>query len=797
MHTLLQDLRHALRLLRRNIGSTVAVVVMLALAIGATTTIFGVVDAVIVRPLPFAAPEQLVQIRMTNPEGSDFTTSEPDFLDFAARNRSFSSIGAFRPVELTLTGVGDARTLRAFATSHELFKMLGIAPLAGRLLRADDDVPGEDADVVILSHALWVTAFAGDTAFIGESIRLNGRPHTVVGVLPANVRLPEGEVFVPLHASAQSERDDHWLELVGRLRPGVALAAAQADLAGIAATIAETYPMSRGWGVRIEPLTASLVDVNVRRAGWVMVAATGLLLLLACANVANLLLARATGRETELGVRVAMGAARGKLVRLMLTEVGLLVAIATGLGVLVALWGVAAVTSIGSGHVPRLHEVSIDARVLAITVALSVITMLVCGLIPALRASSVDPASVLGDGARAGVSRTHRRVREALVVLQVGISTVLLIGAGLMLRSVDRLASVDTGIDAERVLAVNLSFPSDRYDEAARVIFLNRVERRAIALPGAVAAGATAVDPFTGWDYRNDVTPERLANTTSGGFMSAAWRSVTPGSFAAMGIPIIRGRVFDGSDAWNGPRVAVVTQRLAQRLWPDDDAVGQRVYWGGTDGTPWTVVGVVGDIRDVAVETEESPTLFLPYNQVPLPGMTLLVRTSGDPASLAGALRALIHELDPLLPVDDIHPLQRNRLDAIAGPRFNLALLGSFAVLAALLASLGLYAVIAFAVARRQREIGVRLALGAEPATIVTAFVRSGIRIVLAGIATGLIIAWIATRWMRALLFDVTTIDTLVFTAVPVALAIVAVAASYVAARRAAGVMPAEALRSD
>ncbi len=796
---MLQEVRHAIRTLRTRPGFTVAAVLTLALAIGATTTIFGVVDAVIIRPLPFAAPDRLVQVWETSPQGADFVASDPDFLDFSTQNHSLTGLAAYKRADLALTGTGDPQQLHGMATSHTLFAVLGVQPALGRTFRPDEDAAGDSARVVILSHALWSGRFGSDTSILGSTVTLNTRSYTVVGVMPAAAHFPEADVYVPLHANARSDRDDHWLSLVGRLKPGVTLEQSQADFDRITAGIDAIYPTSKGWGTRLEPLSHALVDDNFRRAGWVLLAATGLLLILACANVANLLLARASTRQVEMGVRTALGGTRSRLVRQMLVESGLLAGGATVAGVIAATWGMTAARTFGAGRIPRLEEVGVDGRAIGVALLLSVLTTFACGLLPALRASRVDPAAVLGEGARGGISRSHRRQRDVLVVFQVALSIVLLTGAGLMLRSFGRLSAVDTGFDAQHVLAVNLNLPPQRYDDEARAIFFSRLTAHLRGLPGVRAAGASAVDPFSGWNYVNDVTPQdRAASAPSSGFMQAGWRSVTPEFFAAMGIPVTRGRVFTSSDASNGPPIVVISRSLAARLWPGQNAVGKQLFWGGTSGTPRTVIGVVGDVRDVAPQTDAEPMLYVPYNQVPMSAMTLVVRSAGgDPALLAASVRGAIHTLDPVLPVADVHPLARNRRDAMAAPRFNLLLMASFAALALLLAASGISAVMAFNVAQRRREIGIRMAMGAAPGSIVRAFVGGAMRLATIGVVFGLAGGWGAGHLMRGLLFQVQPTDAATFAAVPALLVVVALVASYLPARQASGVAPMEVLSRE
>jgi predicted permease len=797
MDAFLLDLRHALRALRKNLSFTVVAVGTLAAAIAATTTIFAVVDASIIRPLPFPDADRLVQVHETTPDGSDFSVSEPDYLDFRAGARSLDGLAAFRPVDLTLTSDGDPRQLRGFAASRSLLSVLGVRPILGRPFGESEDLPGQPSNVVLLGGALWQSRFHGDSTIVGRTITLDGRPATVIGVLPVSLRVPAADVIVPLHANPASDRGDHWLTLVGRLRPTASMAMLRAELETVTRRIAADHPTSRGWGTRVESLFDAVVDRNFRLGGWVLLAATGLLLLLGCANVANLLLARATTRRAEMGVRAAIGAGRGRLVCHWLTESAVIVALASVLGVLGAAWATSAIHAFGAGRIPRIDEVAVNARVVGAAVLVAVLTTLACGLFPALRASRIDPAAVLGEGTRTGPTRRQRGLRHALVVTQVMLSVTLLIGAGLLLRSFAALSTADVGFDAEHVLTVKVTLPEQRYDEVQRSIFYTRLTGRLAALPGVSAVGATVVDPFSGWNLVNDVTPEeRLATTSAAGFMQAAWRTVTPDFFAAMGITVLRGRVFSKDDLWNGPRIVVVSRSLADAMWPNEDPVGKRLYWGSTNGRPREVVGVVNDIRDVAPQTAPRPTLFLPSNQVPMPGMAVVVRTAGDPLALTASVRESIRALDPTLPVDDIHALSRNRFDAMTTPRFNLWLMTTFGVLALLLAGSGVYAVVAFSVVQRRREIGIRLAVGAAPSGAVLFFLRGGAVLVAIGIGAGAALAWAAARLMAGLLYGVTPSDPLTFGGVALLLALVAFAAIYIPARRAARVSPVEALRS-
>jgi putative ABC transport system permease protein len=794
---LTQNVRYAIRSLQKARGFTIIAVLTLALGIGAIVTVFSVVDAVMLQPLPFHEPDRLVRLWETTPQGADFSTSEPDYLEFQRQSRTLQGLAAFRQADLSLTGQGEPRRLRGMAATHTLFPVLGVAPELGRTFSAAEDESTPGPPVVVLSHALWRSLFEARPSAIGQTLILDGTAHTIVGVMPPSFAYPAADVWIPLHAGMDDDRTDHSLDVVGRLEDGIPLATARADLARLAGSIGAQHASSQGWGVRLSFLSDAIVGPQVRRAGWVLLGAAALLLLLACANVANLLLARATTRRAEMAVRAALGAGRGVLLRQLLTESTMLAALGGGLGLIVSSWGVGAAHILGAGRIPRLDAVALDGRVLTASLALCLLTSLAFGLAPALRSSRVEARTALGEDRRSGASRAHRRSRDGLVVLQVTLALVLLVGAGLMLRSFARLNHVDLGFDPARVVRVDLQLPAPKYDDVRRTAFFDALLARLDAVPGVQSAGATAVDPFSGWNFSNDVTPEsRAAATPETGFAQAAWRSVTPDFFRAMGIPLLRGRTFTAADGAHAARVVVVSKALARELWPGADATGRRLYWGGTSGRPWTVIGVVGELRDVRVEDSPSPMVFLPYAQVPLPDRTLVVRGSGV-GRLAGAVRGAIRGLDPLLPIPDIRPLQENRSRALAGPRFNTVLLTSFALMALLLAASGIYAVMAFNVAQRRREIGIRLAVGAQAGDVVGRFVRSAMWLAMLGVGAGSLLGWGLARLLAGLLYGIQPTDPVTFLAVPALLAAVVVAAAFFPAREISRIDPVEVLRRE
>lgn len=798
MDALLQDLRDAARSLKRSPGFTGLAVLTLALGIGATVAVFGVLDGVVLRPLPFPEPDRLVHVSEVTPEGMDFSSSEPNYLDMRA-SRAFEEMAAYRTESLSLTGAGDPERLQGAAATHTLFPLLGAAPALGRTFSAEEDRPGGDGHVVVIGHELWTRRFRADPGVVGERIMLDGEPYTVTGVMPPGFRTPDADFWIPLAPDPHSDRDDHWLDVLGRMRPGVDAAEATAELESVMSRIGEAHPEVKGWSARTTPLTEWLVSPRFRQTVAVLFGAVGFLLLMACANLANLLLARGTVREREAGVRAALGASRARLVRRLLLESLLLSLVGAAIGFLGAAWALEGLRALAGAQIPRVEEIGIDGRVAAFALALSVLTSLVFGLLPAARASRVDLDQLLRQTGRTGGSRAQRRIRDALVVSQVALAMVLLVGAGLMIRSFARLAAVHPGFDETGVLAVPLQLPTVGYAEPwQKAVFYREILSRIEALPGVISTGATAVTPFSGWNFVNGVTPEeRVVETAATGYMQAGWRAVTPGFFHAMRIPVRAGRAFQNSDRWDGPKIALVSATLAERLWPGEDPVGKRLHWGGTDGPPRTVVGVVGDVRDVEVEAEPAPMLYIPHNQLPMPGMTLVVRTTGGAEEVAAAVRREIWAVDPGLPIPTVELLRERRSDATAVSRLHTLVLAAFAAVALALAAVGIYGILAFGVAQRHREIGIRMALGARSSHVSGQVVRRGLLLTATGIALGLAGAVGLTRVVEALLYETAPTDPLTFVGVPLAFAAVALLASYVPARRATRVDPAIALRAE
>jgi predicted permease len=785
-----QDLGYALRQMHKAPVFTLIAVLTLALGIGASTAIFSILDAVVLRPLPFSEPERLVRLFETNPQTDSFSISEPNYREWRQANRSFTDMAAIGDESLGLFGQGEPVKLQGAGVTASFFSLLGAKPLLGRAFLPAEDRPGAAAPVAILSHGLWRSRFGGDPGVIGRTLRLQGRSFTVVGVMPADFVYPDwAEIWIPLVPGMNPDRDDRWLDVVARLKPGVSLEQARADLDGVAARLAERYPDSnRDWGVRIISLHESIVGPQVTRALLVLFGAVGLLLLMACVNVSNLLLARATVRGREMGLRSALGASRARLLRQLMTESLLFAGLGAFAGLGVA-HGLVKLVRAFAPDVPRLDGVSLDGRVFAFTLLTALVTGLLFGLAPALQASRSDLQALLQQGGRAAMA-AGRRLRDGLVVGELALAMVLLICAGLMIGSFLRLQNVDTGFDAEGVLMVRLDLPSEEYPEQRRRLFLTEALQRISSLPGVREAGATNASPFGAFQPNNTFLVEGREPRGTGDFHSADWRAVSPGFFRALEIPLRRGRLFTEADREGAQDVVVISQTMADRLWPGDDPIGRRILWGDANGTPLTIVGVVGDVRDMDIEEVPRFVIFVPYRQVPWPQETLMIKAVEGPPGLAAAIRREIRALDGNLPIPEVRPLRQSLAGAVEGPRFRMFLFGLFAAAGLVLAVVGVYGVMTFAVAQRTREIGVRLALGARPWSVVGLVLRRGLLLTVLGIGLGWAGAFALTRLLASLLYGTAPTDAITFAAVALLLAAVATAAGYVPARRAAAIDP-------
>ncbi|HEY7216285.1 MAG TPA: ABC transporter permease [Thermoanaerobaculia bacterium] len=810
LDTLLQDVRHSFRLLRRNPGLTAATAVTLALGIGANTAVFSVVNAVLLRPLPYPGPNRLfVLYQQHEQENVGRTRAAPlDFLDWQRRSRSFQAMAAHAGTGFTLTGRGEPELVIGQITSAELFDVLGVRPMLGRSFRHEENEAGHN-QVMLLSHGLWQRRFGGDPAVVGRTIQANGKPFTVVGVMPPGFDYPgrRYQLWVPLpFRGANSDnlpinRDSRYLQVIGRLKPGVTPRQAAAELAAIGGQLREEYPDSdAGTTIGMTSLTEETVGA-VRPALLLLFGAAGFVLLIACANVTSLLLARASARRREMAVRSALGAGLPRLIRQLLTETLVLFAVGLVAGLFVAHGTLRAVRIAGPQDIPRLAEASLDSRALLFTGAVAGIAALVFGLAPALQAarSGAGGAGEVG-GRVVNPGPRHQRLRNVVIVAEVAVSLVLLTGAGLAARSFLRLQAVDKGFDPDRAVTFDLSMPPANYPDAAAMrAFYSLLLDRLDAQPFFEAVGATTALPLSGQDVENAVALEGAVPGAEPAV--AGLRGVSPGYVRAMSIPMQRGRNFTPQDREGSVEVAIVNETFARRFWPHQDPLGKRLR---TDG-PWrTVVGVVSDVRHRSLEAEPHPEVLIPYPQLDpsfltswARGLSVVVRSSADLSVVAGLARRGVHAADPGMPLIEIRPMRQLVAESTAQPRFRTLLMGGFALIAAVLALVGVFGVMSYFVAQRTQELGVRMALGARRSDVLALVLGRGAGLALLGVALGLAGARGLTRWMTGLLFEVSPTDPATFVLAAAALAAAALAASYLPARRAAQVDPAVVLRQE
>ncbi|HEV7667403.1 MAG TPA: ABC transporter permease [Thermoanaerobaculia bacterium] len=812
--TLLDDLRYAARTLKKSPGFAIVAIATLALGIGANSAIWSVLHGVLLRPLPYQDPDRLVRIYYADPEqagGISAAFSPQDFDDLTAdlgrsergKASPFARIAASHFMlgltGMNLTGGGEPERVDSATVSGGYFSTLGVPAAIGRTIQPSDDVAGKDR-VVVLSDGLWRRRFGADSTVVGKQVTLEGESFTVVGVMPPSFALPAREVdlWAPISLIGDDDiphlRGLRWMDVVARLAPGATPEQATAASSAVFTRLARAYPETNEKRDRalVRPLRESLVG-DLRPALLVLISSVALVLLIACANLASLLLARTTTRRHEFAVRVALGAGGGRLARQILTENVLLALVGGGLGFVMAGWGVEALVALGGAELPRAEEIRPDASVFLFTLAISLATGILSGLLPALRASRSDAREALREGGRGGgEGRRGRTARGALVAAETALATVLLIGAGLMVRSFWSLLHVDPGFRTENVLALSISLQDGKFADPVGITgYQNRVLARLAELPGVVAVGGSKTLPLRGggepYDFAVDGRDERIT-PEAGTFI------VTPGYFRALGIPLLAGRDFTVRDGADAPPAVIVNRALAHQLWPEGGAVGRHVRFGEK---PIEVIGVAGDVRHAGLATAPGPALYLPNSVAPRSTMKIFVRTAGDPLGVAGAVRAAIGEADRNQPISDLAPLSQLVSEAVVRPRFTTLLLGLFGALALGLAALGTYGVVAYAVSQRTHEIGVRMALGAKRSQVLGMVVRQASMLTLAGLGTGLVAAFALTRWLSGLLYGISTTDPLAFLAAPLALALVALYASYLPARRAADLDPLIALRRD
>lgn len=798
-HGMARDLRLGVRhLLRWPLFSGIAVAV-LALGIGATTAIFSVLYGVLLKPLPFAEPGRLLQISETRGEIT-WTFSEPNFQDLRELNGSFEDVGAFTGTSVNLTGSGPPARFDAARVSAEFFRVLGVDPRLGRLFLAGEDEPGHENRVAILSHRLWQAHFGGDPAILNQRLTLNDQPYTVIGVLPAGEPwLDAAEIFIPMVRDPERNREDHRVAVVGRLRDGVSAEAALADLERLARRLEEQYPKANeGMGFRLTPSAEWVADADLRRALWVLMGAVGFVLGIACVNVANLELAQAMGRRRDSAVCTALGAGRGRIVREVLIQSTLLGLTGGVLGMLLAAGGIHLLRVFGPGQIPRLAEIGLNAWVLGFAVLAALVTSLASGLLPALQSAKVNLQDALRDSDRGSAgSRRQHRIRNLLVAVEIALSLVLLVGAGLMIRSFVELYRVEPGFRTENRLSFSVNLP-DRYREDERWWrFLVAFRERAEAIPQVVSVGAVSIQPIGGGSTSMYILAEGRTPDPQGNDLLVDWRVATPEYFRTMGITLQRGQGFTGEETSDSPLTVVVSRELTDRLWPGEDPIGRRaLLWKDRERIA-TVIGVVDNMRDKGLQLGPTMTVYLPYSRVPWPSVTFVVRAAERPRALLPALRTALAELDPNLPMDNVRSLDELVTTSLASRRFHMLLLATFAGVALLLALAGLYGVLAYSVARRTREIGVRMALGAGPATLLGQTVAQGMRPVVAGIVVGLAATILVSRLMTSLLFGITASDPVTYVSVALILAGTALGSCSLAAVRALRIDPVRALQKE
>ena len=815
----MNDLRFAFRQLIKSPGFTSIAIIALALGIGANTAMFSVVNAILLRPLPFPESDRLAMIWQTNPEVTKMgfplaPTSVPDFMDWRAQGKSFSEISAIEGWSSNLTGTDEPERLEGARVSANLFSLLHVQPILGRAFAEGEDQLGRN-QVVILSYELWQRRFGGDRSIIGRKLTLDQEPFTVVGVMPRGFNFPS-ETGMPAYMTfgprceawtpfAPSEgraknRGAHNIAVIGRLKPGISLTTAQTEMNTLAVRFARQFPDSnKDWGIKLVSLQKQAAAGSERTLS-VLMAAVGCILLIACANVANLLLARGLGRQKEIAIRRALGASRARIVRQLLTESILLALVGGLLGILFAIWGSDLLLAIAPTNLPRLGESRMDGTVLLFTLLVSLGTGVLFGIAPALRSSRIGLSEKLKEGDR-GATAGHARLRNGLIVSEVALALMLLIAAGLLIESFAQLARVQPGFNPDRVLTFNVALPDNPYDDRAKAAaFFDQIVTRIKDLPGVKSAAAGNVLPLSGGEEIDGFEIQGRPAPPPGQIQTANFRWVTPDYFKTLQIPLQRGRIFNERDKKDAAEVAIIDETMARLYFPGVNPIGQRFKGTNEKKKPIfrEIVGVVGSVRHASINAKPAPHIYLPEAQAGQQVMTVAVRSVGtEPTSLLQMVRRTIATVDPNVPIADIRTMEEMVASSEAPWRFTMSLLGAFAGVALLLASVGIYGVLAYSVTQRRREIGIRMSLGAQRRDVLQLFLSQGMAVTSLGIVIGLGGAWAATRIMRSLLYSVSPTDPLVFLSVPLTFAIIALLASFFPARKAARINPVIALRSE
>jgi len=811
MGTLIQDLRYGLHMLRKAPGFTAVAILTLALGIGANTAIFSVVNAVLLRPLPYPNPRQLVLL----PEGSpkqgitDAGMSYPGLLELRDNSRVFSAVAGFVTHALTLTGRGEPSEARTIVVTQNFFSVFDTKPLLGRTLLPSDGERGA-APVVVLSDGMWRSQFGADPKIIGSPATFDMRPYTVVGVMPAEFRTPffdqADQLWIPLVQDPlfsgwmTHPPQTHWMPVFARLRPAVSFAAAQAEMDTLSARLAEEFPEEKGWKIQqVQPLQQAIVG-DVKSPLLILSCAVGLVLLIACANIANLLLTRATSRSKEIALRVALGAPQRRIIRQLLTESAILGIFGSAAGMVLAYLGVSALISVLPPGLPRIHAVRVDGSALGFALLLSLAASFVFGLAPVLFAAQSDPRTNLREGARAGEASGSQRARGFLAAVEIALAMVLLVGAGLLMRSFARLTSVSPGFEPKGVVKAMVSLPQFQYSTPLQwSAFATELMTRIQAAPGMQDSACAAPLPIKDGQIN---LPFQIAGNPplpAGAANIADYVTASPRYFSVMRIPLLRGRLFNASDSPSSPPVALISAALARRYFANQDPLGRHMVFGFPLNGPASreIVGVVGDVHDVSLGKKPGAMMYVPFAQAPVYGCEVIVRSTLSASAVVAAIRTETHNIDKNVPVTDVTTLPGALSASVAEPRFRTLILGLFSAIALALAAVGIFGVISYSVSRRTREIGIRIALGASRASVRSLVIGESAKLVFFGLAAGIPAALVLTRFLSTLLFDVRPADPLTFIGVAVLLALVALAASYVPARRAMRVDPMVALRYE
>ena len=800
-----QDFLYAVRRLVKAPGFTVVAVLTLALGIGANSAIFSVVNGVLLKPLPYPEPDRLVGVYHTT-EGHRAVMSGPNFTDVARAATSFESAAAISSGRMILTGEGEPARLAIAEVSASLFNVLRVRPALGRAFNADENTPGRN-NIVILSHGLWQQRFGSDPSVIGKRITLDGVSKEIVGVMPAGFSYPSGrDAWLPVdydEGFVTKQRGAWYLSVVARLKPGVTPQQSAAEVETIGRNLARQYPDANGEiGMTTYPLLEAMVG-DIRRSVMILLGAVGFVLLIACTNVANLLLARAATRETEMAVRTALGAGRGRLIGQLLTESVLLSLVGAAFGLLLAVWGVELLTNLKPQGIPRLDNVRVDGAVILFTIAVGVVTGVLFGLVPAFAATRGLSATLKEGGRGAVTSRGGMRVRGVLVVAELALAVMLLAGAGLLMRSFMKLQAVDPGFKLDPALTFDLTLPDARYkDMDQQIAFYDQLLPRLRSLPGVQAASAVMGLPLSGLDFIISFEVGGRPPLPPAQQPAMQVRVATPEYFSTIGIPLKRGRLFTDDDRLQTPKVVLITEAAAKQFFPNEDPIGKTIKlgWGRGPGKPRAggeVVGIVGDIKDEGLNEPNPPQIYMPLRQWPVSFMTVVMKTSVPPTSLTDGARAQVAALDPNLPLSNVSTLDAIVAKSISQQRFYMTLLSVFAAVALVLAAIGIFGVLSYAVSQRTREIGIRMALGAQERTVISLVVRQAMLLVGTGVIAGTALALYLSQTMTKMLFSVRPTDPTTFVSVAAVLAAVALLASYLPARRATRVDPIVALRAE